>query len=421
MQNIPGASEPNAIAIHPAAELFPLLAGTELQALADDIQEHGLLQPVVLYEGAVLDGRNRVAACRLAGVQVATVEWDGMGDPADFVVSVNLKRRHLDESQRALVAGRLKVYHEAAAAERRRAGLRRGADPPVRANLPEREDEGRAREVAARALNVSARSVEHASVVLREGGRELVLAVEAGAVAVSTAAAIAGLPAPEQAEVVARGDRAILEAAKRIRAGREAKRREERMAKLRDIANGDGRLDGAVGRFPVLYADPPWRYEHVISGNREVENHYPTMDVDTIKGLDVASLATEDAALFLWATCPLLPEALGVLVAWGFTYRTCLVWVKPSIGPGYWVRQRHELLLLATRGKMPTAAPTDRPDSVVEAPRGRHSEKPSQVYALIERMYPNLPRIELFARARRAGWAAWGNEAGCRGRADARV
>ena len=88
-----------------------------------------------------------------------------------------------------------------------------------------------------------------------------------------------------------------------------------------------------------------------------------------------------------------------------------MVWVKDRIGMGYYARQRHELLLIGRRGDLPVPEPADRPDSVVEAPLGRHSEKPTEVADLIRRMYPHLPRVELFARTSRDGWDAWGNEA----------
>lgn len=161
-------------------------------------------------------------------------------------------------------------------------------------------------------------------------------------------------------------------------------------------------------RFNVLLADPPWRYEHVKTESRAIENHYPTMALDEIAALDVP--AADDAVLFCWATSPKLAEAFEVLTGWGFTYRTCLVWVKDQIGMGYYVRQQHELLLIATRGELPTPAPANRPSSVITAPRGIHSAKPAIVHELVERMYPEYPRVELFARTTRDGWAAWGNE-----------
>ena len=162
---------------------------------------------------------------------------------------------------------------------------------------------------------------------------------------------------------------------------------------------------------PLLYADPPWRYEHVRTESRAIENQYPSMSLDEICALDVGAASTTDAVLFLWATSPKLAEALQVVSAWGFTYRTGMVWVKDKIGMGYYVRQQHELLLIATKGSLPTPLAANRPSSVVTAPRLGHSEKPDQVYDLIEAMYPEFKKRELFMRGEpRQGWLGWGNE-----------
>ena len=164
----------------------------------------------------------------------------------------------------------------------------------------------------------------------------------------------------------------------------------------------------ALGPFPVLYADPPWRYQFAESDTRGIENQYPTMALDEIRDLMVP--AAEDSMLFLWATSPKLTEALAVLEEWGFTYRTCMVWVKDRIGMGYYARQQHELLLIGARGDIPAPAPATRPPSVVTAPRAEHSAKPDEVYELIERMYPGYPKCELFQRRPRDGWVGWGNQ-----------
>jgi N6-adenosine-specific RNA methylase IME4 len=133
------------------------------------------------------------------------------------------------------------------------------------------------------------------------------------------------------------------------------------------------------------------------------------MPLEAIKALEPP--AAQDAVLFLWAVSSLLPEALEVMDAWSFTYKTTLAWVKPRIGPGIWLRNRHELLLVGRRGNHPPPEPEDRADSVLEAPRGRHSEKPTRVYELLERMYPRGSKLELFARGRpRPDWVSWGNE-----------
>jgi N6-adenosine-specific RNA methylase IME4 len=121
--------------------------------------------------------------------------------------------------------------------------------------------------------------------------------------------------------------------------------------------------------------------------------------------------AAEDAVLFLWAVNMLLPQALEVMAAWGSTYKAQAVWVKDSPGPGNWFRNQHETLLLGTKGRFPAPEPEDRVASVVQARRGRHSEKPAYVYELIERMYPRASKVELFARGKpRPGWVKWGNE-----------
>ncbi len=167
-------------------------------------------------------------------------------------------------------------------------------------------------------------------------------------------------------------------------------------------------------KFPIIYADPPWRYENppIGASNRSIENHYPTMTLEEICAVPIEDIAAENAVLLMWSTVPKLAECLEVIDAWGFTYRTGMVWVKDRIGMGYHARNRHELLLIAKRGQLAPPEPSNRPDSVVEAPRQAHSAKPPIFYELIERMYPNAPKIELFCRSPRKGWAAWGNEAG---------
>ena len=163
------------------------------------------------------------------------------------------------------------------------------------------------------------------------------------------------------------------------------------------------------GTFSVIYADPPWEYEFSQSESRSIEAHYPTMTVDEICELLVP--AEENAILFLWATNPKIREALKVIEAWGFDYRTNMVWVKDKWGMGYYIRGQHELLLIARKGDLPLPDEENRVSSVIQAPRLGHSQKPDSVYEIIEKMYPNQCYIELFAREKRPGWVAWGLEA----------
>lgn len=183
-------------------------------------------------------------------------------------------------------------------------------------------------------------------------------------------------------------------------------KREKIIKNIKELAP----LDGTHGKFPLILADPPWRYDYSISESRKIENQYPTMTLDDICTLPVQNVTGDDCVLFLWATSPKLQEAMEVIDAWGFTYKTCAVWDKGKIGMGYYFRQQHELLLVAAKGNLPVPLPEDRVSSVISAPRGKHSEKPVEVYEIIERMYPDLPKLELFSRKEREGWKAWGNQ-----------
>ena len=193
---------------HEVANIFPLLDNNRLEELAENIKQSGLLNPITIYENKILDGRNRDLACVIASVEPSYTEYQG-NDPLGFVVGQNLHRRHLSESQRALVAGRI-------------ANLEHGGDKRESqvANLPL----GISQEQAAEMLNVSKRSVTSARRVLDEGAPELIQAVEQGTVSVSAAAQVTELPEEEQKEVVARGDKEILRRLRKLKRGNEKHR-----------------------------------------------------------------------------------------------------------------------------------------------------------------------------------------------------
>lgn len=160
------------------------------------------------------------------------------------------------------------------------------------------------------------------------------------------------------------------------------------------------------GKFNVIYADPPWKYDFSRSKSRSIESHYPTMELEDICRLEIP--VGENAVLFIWATSPKLEQAFRVINSWAFVYKTSMVWVKDKVGMGYYARGQHELLLIAVKGKMPIPAPAKRRDSVIYAPVTKHSKKPDILYEIIESMYPKSNYLELFARSKRKGWASWG-------------
>lgn len=171
-------------------------------------------------------------------------------------------------------------------------------------------------------------------------------------------------------------------------------------------------------KYNVIYADPPWRFKTYSNKGqgRSAERHYPTMTLDDIKTLPVQEIAGKDCILFLWAIFPCLQEALQVIEAWGFQYKTiAFVWVKKNRksdsffwGMGYWTRANAEVCILATKGHPKRI--NSGVHQVVMSNIEEHSKKPNEVKERIVRLVGDLPRIELFARQKVDGWDCWGNE-----------
>jgi site-specific DNA-methyltransferase (adenine-specific) len=185
---------------------------------------------------------------------------------------------------------------------------------------------------------------------------------------------------------------------------------------LPDDLEEEGPIRGE-DRYSVIYADPPWTYkDKANAGKRGAVHQYPVMELDDIKALPVGDIAADNSALFLWVTAPLLPTCLEVVIAWGFKYKTIgFTWVKTYpesekyfMGMGNYTRSNAEFCLLAFKGEVLRVL-SKSVRSLVVTPLGRHSEKPSVVRERIVELFGDIPRIELFARQRVAGWDAWGN------------
>jgi len=189
-----------------------------------------------------------------------------------------------------------------------------------------------------------------------------------------------------------------------------------RLAKRQEhFASGDL----PAGIFRVVYADPPWSYDDsgvIVSSDAygRAERHYPTMAIEDIAALPVRERVADDAVLFLWVTSPLLSACWPVIEAWGFEYKTSIVWDKVAHNYGHYVSVRHELLLICTRGSCTPDVPTPMPDSVyVEQRTEGHSEKPAYFRDLIDRLYPLGNAMEVFGRwtpPRGSRWTVYGNQ-----------
>lgn len=355
---------------HPAAELFPMMTEPELTELAADIKARGQLHPIIVTtDGLVLDGRNRLAACEIAGVEPDTLMWDREDDgmsPTAWVLSVNLHRRHLNESQRGLIAAKALELFQKEARARQRSGT----------SVPRGTKVGRAVEHAAETVGVGGRTVARAKAVLEKAPKERVEAINAGKATL------------KQVE-------------------REMKRAEQReqIAVYRP----------PEGRFSVIVADPPWQYEDTLDGSDAARGGtpYPTMTLEQICALQVGEKhAAPDCALWLWVTNSHLIDgsAATVLKAWGFEPKTMLTWVKDRWGAGRYLRNQTEHVILAVRGK--PAVFGEKQGTYFEADRTEHSEKPDYFFAIASAVTPapETARLELFARKPRPSWTTFGAE-----------
>lgn len=192
---------------------------------------------------------------------------------------------------------------------------------------------------------------------------------------------------------------------------REARRKLRRVHRQDQVARAESEptpLEEIEKRYSVIYADPPWQYDFSRSDSRKIENHYSTLDASGIAALPVSDIAASECILFMWATAPKIKEALQVMEGWGFEYKTQFVWVKDKIGMGYYCRGQHELLFVGKRGNIAPPIPENRVSSVLHGKRTEHSRKPANVRRIIESMYPENSKIELFARDAPDGWDTWG-------------
>lgn len=381
---------------HPAATIFPLMNAERFGSLVDSIRHNGLLNDIVLFDGKILDGRNRYRACVETGVEPRFIDY--AGDPYFFVWLTNGERRDLDSAQRFLIweaaveqSGELQKQVAAIEAEanRKRSEAAKGNQNAAK-DKPKNSDP-----------TPSGATVSHS---------------KAG----SKAKAKASKTDRGTVERMGKLKKARPDLAAKVQQGEMKSTAALRTMKKDQVAQKVKELPD--GKFRVIYADPPWKYNDEREGlgtgdgatvdraSTAASDHYPTMSFDELKALDVAKLAAPDCVLFCWATFPLLPEQLEVIKAWGFKYKTAFVWHKPQGSFGHYHKADAELLFVATKGSCTPDSDT-RESQVQTWARGRHSAKPEDCRAMIDRMYLHGPRIELFRRGDvPAGWVAWGAE-----------
>lgn len=350
--------------------LIPPLTAEEYAGLEKSILTEGCRDALVLWNGIIIDGHNRYEICTKNNIPFNTVgkQFENRDKAKEWIILNQFGRRNLSPYDRSLLVLKLKeMFREKAKENQVRTAENRVSQKSVEQKIDTQKE-------LARIAGVSHDTIYKVEKIEQKA-------------------------TPEQKEKIKKGEVSIHKVFKDIN------REEKREAIKQDLKP----VKLPKGTFNVILADPPWRYKFSETESRAIENQYPTMELEEIKSLKIPS--ADDSVLFLWATAPKLEEAIQVLNAWGFKYRTCAVWDKEVIGMGYWFRNQHELLLVGVKGEFAPPIPENRISSVIREKRDKHSKKPSLIYEMLENMFPQGRFLELFAREnKRPKWAVWGNQ-----------
>lgn len=362
-----------------------MFSATRFSELCEDIRVNGQREAVKLFDGKILDGRNRAKACEKLGIALKTETLPADLDPWAYVWSLNGARRDLVDEQRYLIG---KFCHEQSEGwQVERARIR---------------DEGN------RKRSESQKGVSKADASERRGTQSTTTLHVARESKAKHFGVNVGAVAKGDALAAKRPD-----LAEKVRVGEVKPAEAHRQMKRDEVSKKAAALPS--GKFRIIYADPPWKYGDGRTGDLMTAtgalHHYPTMALSELKAIGVRDLGADDSVLFLWATSPLLPDALELAAAWGFKYKASFVWDKVRHNLGTYNSVRHEFLLICTRGSA-TPEVSKLFDSVqVIEKTDKHSAKPEEFREIIDTLYPSGTRIELFRRGDAPnGWVVYGNE-----------
>lgn len=431
-------------------KLIPALAPEEYSQLETNIVDDGCRDPLTVWEeeGLLLDGHNRFEICKRYGIEheTAYVSLDSRQHAINWIINNQLGRRNVTPEQASYLRGK-RYNMEKVTQGTRNQYTEKDQNDTFQPTADRLADEFKVSAPTIKRDGKYAEAVDTLSDAIGDEARTAVLSgdskvtkqdvVDAAAWYKGNAAKqttppmgtvrLQPTPAPvvltprppattrdlpgTQTAIPTTEDE-ILEAARRIRKERAAETRQDRVKEAQSLRHLPDKV------FNVIYADPPWEYSNT-GVHGAANHHYPTMPLCDLECLPekIGMRVADNAVLFMWITNPLMAEAFHLMDHWGFTYKTNIVWVKTDLqkpGSGFYVRGRHELLFIATRGAFTPLDQNIAPPigSVVESPVREHSRKPEVFYEIIERLYPQCRYIELFARSERPDWESWGNEVG---------
>lgn len=336
---------------HSYADLFPMMNDSEFKELKKDIKENGFLpdQQILVYDDKILDGRNRYKACKELGIEPQLKEWKGK-NALQYVISTNVHRRHMNESQRAMVGSKI-------------ANLSLGDNQhTASAHMPTQKE-------VSQMLNIGERNLRIAKEITKKRP-EAVKEIEFGKLKLG--AVYREIKLEEQEKQI------------------------EKLIPEKEIE----------GVYDIIVMDPPWNYGREYDPeNSRVASPYPEMNQAKLKEIKIP--ANKDSILFLWTTHQFIWEAKELLSEWGFEYKAIIVWDKEKMGMGSWLRMQCEFCLVGVKGK-PLWKAKDIRDIIREA-RTKHSKKPESFYNMIEDKFAGR-KLDYFARMAREGWDVYGDE-----------
>lgn len=341
---------------HEVANIFPLLIGTEYISLREDIRLNGLIEPIITLNGKILDGRNRYTACLDLGIEPSYEGYKGVQNPLSYVISKNLHRRHLNETQRGIVASKI-------------------------ANMAE----GR----PSNTVSIDTVSMDNAAKMLNVG-RATVARVKA-----------IEKKAPELLPKMESGEMSVNKATQEMR-------KRDVIANLESIKSQEAKEFEGV--YDVIVIDPPWDMQKIEREERsnQVAFEYPTMTEEELCELDIP--VADDCHIWLWTTQKYFPMAFRLLEKWGLKYVCTFVWHKPGGFQPYGLPQYNCEFSIYARKGTPIFIDQKQFFTCFNAPRGAHSEKPEEFYETITRVTAGR-RLDMFSRRKIEGFDGWGKEA----------
>lgn len=360
-------------------KLIPALTEEELNQLTTNILENGILDSIKTWDGFIIDGHNRYNIALNHGINFTTKEMTNLVtrmDVVEWIINNQIGRRNLSAYDRGLLALKLQEVLKIKGKENMSIG---GKEKDKLKGLPISENLNSQKE-AANKFNIGHDTLNKVRHIEEKATEDQKKKLKDGKKTINSVY------------------NEIIKDEKR----KEIENRETRpIPECIDIYNTDK-------KYKVIYADPPWSYENNITGTMP-KDHYKLMALDDICQMPIKNITEKNAVLYMWAVVPQLEEALKVINSWGFKYKTHFVWDKIKHNVGHYSSVRHELLMVAIKGSCPLEY-YNLYDSVYSEEKTGHSVKPNFFREMIDTVYINGNRIELFARQKNEGWDFFGNE-----------